>query len=458
MIMKQLLFLSLLLFVLGCSGNGSSKDGEGSRLKEKKVTRLSYDEYRTEPWYKAYALNQIDSACILIEKRLAKHPRELPTLSAYAEVIFRKRRLDLRSVDRDSALSFRKKMLDSTALILDSVLAIDPNNGHAYKLQGDIFHIKRDMDRAHIVKECARAYKKATEVEPTYGRGWEALFAVSEELGDDSLAKKALTELSKRGFYTSTILKKNELTLASLPKNAIWITNGDLEYFPTKVLQSVFNMRPDVLVLNYSLLNARYHIDYAREKGLFPTVTEEEFEQFVRFKFGRDYKGRAFALVNKLLSDFDQNIHQRPICFVSLPVSSFMKPVLPRLKYRGFIREIQPNGAALDMNADSLALFFRTLKSEDFIEPAVSEQESSPVMLSARYVRKIDFHLIMPALIAVDNFMQQGRVSEAKALIADMKTFLTAVNSNHEHSVKVIKSYEERILKIEAGATSPSKQ
>lgn len=423
--MRLLVLFVVLLVLFGC------KKSKENTLPE--AERIPYREYRTERWYKAYALNQLDSAQVLIEKRLAAFPHEIPTLPSYAEVLI------------------RRQMLDSALTIVDSVLTIDPGNGYGYKLKGDIYYLKRFRDSTITVEEYAQHYRKATEVEPEYGKAWEMLFTVSEERGDTALSKQCLRQLSQRNFYTKTTLRRIELVLAKLPKDAILITNGDLEYFPARLLQSVLGFRRDVVVLNSALLNSRFHFEYARRKGLFASVTEEEFKTYRTFKFGREFKGRSFALINKLLYTFDKGELKRPICFITLPTQTFMQPVMPRLKYRGFTREIQAKGSAFDMNADSLAHFFRSLNPEDFSEPAVGAQETSPVLLASRYIRNIDFHLIMPGILAVDNYMQQGRIPEAKAMIQDMKMFLDAVKSNSEQSKKMVKAYESRVIRTESG-------
>jgi len=55
--------------------------------------------------------------------------------------------------------------------------------------------------------------------------------------------------------------------LKSCDRNAILFTNGDNDTYPALYLQIVENFRPDIKVVNLSLLNTDYHIRHLRDTG-----------------------------------------------------------------------------------------------------------------------------------------------------------------------------------------------
>jgi hypothetical protein len=84
-------------------------------------------------------------------------------------------------------------------------------------------------------------------------------------------------------------------TLISLPPNAIFFTNGDNATYPVWYLQEVENVRPDVRVVNISLLGTEWYIDQQKfvTTGNPPLPISLEREQYydevkemVRFKDG----------------------------------------------------------------------------------------------------------------------------------------------------------------------------
>ena len=77
----------------------------------------------------------------------------------------------------------------------------------------------------------------------------------------------------KSGYYFPNDFSYN--LLAGCGKNAILFTNGDNDTFPLWYLQSVENIRPDVAVINLSLLNTNYYVEQLqREYHLFPVNSD----------------------------------------------------------------------------------------------------------------------------------------------------------------------------------------
>jgi|GEM_PF-1094969 len=103
-------------------------------------------------------------------------------------------------------------------------------------------------------------------------------------------ALKELPENAYNDFFIS--LAKNYLTCCD--KNAILFVNGDSDTYPLLYVQAKYNFRPDVMVVNTSLLQTERYINHLREKIL-------EAEPLVFTHAPEDIKGkkREYILLAK---------------------------------------------------------------------------------------------------------------------------------------------------------------
>ena len=56
--------------------------------------------------------------------------------------------------------------------------------------------------------------------------------------------------------------------IAGAPPNAIILTNGDNDTYPPLAMQVLRGLRPDVAIVNLSLLNTTWYIRYQRDHGV----------------------------------------------------------------------------------------------------------------------------------------------------------------------------------------------
>ena len=78
---------------------------------------------------------------------------------------------------------------------------------------------------------------------------------------EEPLADRALQQLVHTGFLTGPNLAYGRWLLGSAPEGAIILTAGDMDTYPTVVVQATERLRPDVAVVNGTLLNLPWYAE-----------------------------------------------------------------------------------------------------------------------------------------------------------------------------------------------------
>lgn len=107
--------------------------------------------------------------------------------------------------------------------------------------------------------------------------------------------------------------------LNSCDQNALLFTNGDNDTFPLWFVQEVEKIRPDVRVINFSLLNGGWYIKQCRDKRQVPiTLTDQEINSLRLFSDGT----RIHRVQDQMLEHIlDVNAWRYPVNF-ALTVAS----------------------------------------------------------------------------------------------------------------------------------------
>ena len=147
----------------------------------------------------------------------------------------------------------------------------------------------------------------------------EYIFTYLELLmaGDSIKAK----EFVYKAQYPDSLLSLSKSYLSALPSNSILITSGDNDTYPLWYLQKVKNYRPDISVLNYSLIGFRRYlslINQERKQRLFSTKdTTFLKDNFDYFLFGNQ-TGKSIQLdVRKFLTHLEKGYNPYDTSFIS---------------------------------------------------------------------------------------------------------------------------------------------
>jgi len=195
--------------------------------------------------------------------------------------------------------------------------------------------------------------------------------------------------------------------LNSCGQNALLFTNGDNDTFPLWFLQEVEKVRPDVRVINFSLLNASWYIQQCKEKWRVPiTLTDQEINSLRQFSDGT----RIYRVQDQMLEHIlDANAWQYPVNFALTvaPENRIYKGLsLDRhLMMDGLVQRLVPQEGQqlVDLNGTQTKLF-QTFQYKGTGSPNLHWDETSRRMIS---------HYLTCFFALADTLAKEGRYQEA---------------------------------------------
>ncbi len=129
---------------------------------------------------------------------------------------------------------------------------------------------------AHENLESIHLLEKATQLDPSYLDPWFSLAINYMDSGDMEKFDVALRHVLEGGAIADEIMDYNYNVITLLEKNAILITNGDNDTYPGWILTRILKYRPDIKIVNRSLLNADWYPQFVRNDAALNFITPEE--------------------------------------------------------------------------------------------------------------------------------------------------------------------------------------
>ncbi len=178
-----------------------------------------------------------------------------------------------------------------------------------------------------------RLLEKALAIDPNNDDPHVRLWVMRLSLGQREAAARELTSLLDRGRIPEPLLDYAHNLLVGLEPSAILLTNGDNDTYPAIALQAGRKLRPDVAIVNLSLLNLAWFRRELRREPLSVPVDELE---------GRDDASRV--AVERLLDNLARDGWKRPLyvaCTVQLAT-----PFPNTLSLEGLVYRVTPRTVA----------------------------------------------------------------------------------------------------------------
>jgi len=125
------------------------------------------------------------------------------------------------------------------------------------------------------IEETRRLLEQAASLDRSYDDPWYPLIDVYMQTGDRERTNVALRHLLESGAIADEVMDFSYNMFTCLEKNAVLITNGDNDTYPGWILTRVVGYRPDVRIVNRSLLNTEWYPALVIGEGVPAFVTQE---------------------------------------------------------------------------------------------------------------------------------------------------------------------------------------
>lgn len=122
--------------------------------------------------------------------------------------------------------------------------------------------------------------ERAVQLDPKFVDPWFVLVTHYMDARDDQKLDAALKRVLESGYISDDVMDYNYNMLTAMGENGILITNGDNDTYPGWILTRIAKHRPDVAIVNRSLLNTTWYPVYLIEQGLPRFIAPNEIEAF----------------------------------------------------------------------------------------------------------------------------------------------------------------------------------
>jgi hypothetical protein len=243
--------------------------------------------------------------------------------------------------------------------------------------------ISRAQD-AYTVAVQHQRLVRAAALDPEYPDTYYTLWLTSMRGGDEARARECLRRMVALGDMPRALVDYGYNMLIGAPADAIVITNGDNDTYPPLAVQALRGLRPDVAIVNLSLLNTEWYIRRLRDRGL-PIPFDDAAVAGLRGT------RENLVLVRAMHDQLAARGWPRPICYsVTVPESSRRLP--GGLVAEGLLLRVVPGAAApaakpeVDLGR-TRELFDTAYRTESLTDPLADwERESSVARMGLNYV------------------------------------------------------------------------
>lgn len=305
----------------------------------------------------------------------------------------------LKKRPKDEKLAFlaaanlrRQGKARETLAATGAMLARNPCDARALQLRSDVWNpwsnpgeVDQDADSSRIYNE------RALACDSLYSDALLTLWVIARRTGDTAAQTSSLRRLDTQGFWSRSVMSLARWTLESAPARAILITSGDANTYPLYILQRVKGLRPDVLLLDFSLINIpedpihAWTPTLARETGLdtadiraMADSSEADLADSSDFDPDAPQPLWMGARLLRRLVEGQTGKAPRPVVVVVDQMDPMAQLFPGRTQVRGPLLALGTTEME-GLQADSVWAHLKVLDPADFSGPAMSDLDESPV-------------------------------------------------------------------------------
>lgn len=217
------------------------------------------------------------------------------------------------------------------------------------------------------------------------GNLWESVWIGALER-DPPLAARALRGLRESGLFGVPLFANARWMLSDVPPRAVLIANGDADLYPMLVVQQAEQLRPDVALVNLSLLSLPWYRRYVRD-SLRVTMPFDPMH-LDTLGWQPDSSGwipPSRTVVRGWLDMRGAGRLDRPLA-MAISVSASEVPATVRLEGATWL--LDPAYAAGEVDTAAIRRGVVRLRRSDLAGAAVSPASRSPYLRDARWIAR----------------------------------------------------------------------
>lgn len=264
----------------------------------------------------------------------------------------------------------------------------------------------------------------AADCDSTDGNVWTGIWTEAIRRGDRASQRRALRLMIETGFLTRPLLAYNRWMLGYLPENALLLTNGDWDTYPSVGLQQVEGFRRDVAVVNRSLLNVPWYAVHLKERYDLPLPYSEDELEALRPRSEPD--GKTLHVADQVflgwLKMAEAGDFPRPIA-LSVTVDPVDMPpdVGDGLVLAGPFWLWRPETGGARQDTALIASSLAGIDPDDFLGSFVSPRDRSPVRMTTSNF--LVHNISAVGLKYADDLIKAERFDEARKVLSWIEDF-----------------------------------
>ena len=256
--------------------------------------------------------------------------------------------------------------------------------------------------------------KKAIESDSSDGHPWLVIWGEAVHRGEFPMMGKALRRLVESGFLTKAALAYGRWMLRGLPKDAVLLTNGDMDTYPPSAVQEVEGFRRDVAIVNRGTLNEPWYARFIRDQAKVPLPFDNT--SLDRLQAFRDSSGNLILPSDQIfrgwLEQKSKGAFKRPLAVAITVEESYFSMAREDMRYAGAFLLWTPGTGESRPDIAAIQAGLEGVKPEDFSGPWVSDQDRSPVR--RMFTKNIVQNVTRSAIVCGEMLLEAGRVADAK--------------------------------------------
>lgn len=285
----------------------------------------------------------------------------------------------------------RAREADSTARI---ALSIEPCHAFAHDVLAlnfnDQLHRWEGSDPDSSWWHVARA----VACDSTDGNAWMTVWIGALKRGDRPLERRACRRMLEDGFFTGPLRAYARWLLARLPENSVLLVNGDMDTYPGMALQEIEGFRPDVAIVNVSLLNLDWYRRVVRDRFGVPMPYGPDALDRLDWEYddADNWVSPAAQVERGWREMLRKGLLPRPLTYATTVQLEKLPDTTRHLVLEGAFLRALPWSTGADVDTAEIRRSLSGLRAEDFTGPWVSPRDRSPV-------RGVGTHLLVSNIV-----------------------------------------------------------